>query len=40
MDVKIEVIYKADSARPDAFRVEYSIDGVQSVRNFENQAGG
>jgi hypothetical protein len=38
--VKIDVIHAGDASRPTGFRFEYSIDGVKSVRNFENKAGG
>jgi len=40
VEVKIEVIYGATGGRPEAFRVEYIIDGQKSVRNLENRPGG
>ena len=40
VDVNIEVIYRNDGARPDAFVVDYVIDGVPETKTFMNRPGG
>ncbi len=40
VDVNINVRYPEGSARPDAFRIEYTIDGNTRVQTFRNQPGG
>lgn len=36
VDVDIKAVFEGDSKRPDAFRVEYVIDGKPSTRTFFN----
>ncbi|MHA6316152.1 DNA/RNA non-specific endonuclease [Altererythrobacter sp. CAU 1778] len=40
VDVNITVRYPEGSARPNAFRVEYTIDGNTQVETFRNRPGG
>ncbi len=40
VDVNINVRYPEGSARPDAFRIEYTIDGNTQVQTFRNSPGG
>lgn len=40
VDVRIDVRYEGDTLRPQAFRVEYTIDGQTSREIFRNRPGG
>lgn len=40
VDVNIDVIYNSASGRPDAFVVDYVIDGVPETKTFMNRPGG
>ncbi len=40
VDVNINVRYPEGSARPNAFRIEYTIDGNTQVQTFRNRPGG
>jgi hypothetical protein len=40
VDVNIDVIYNGASGRPDAFVVDYVIDGVPETKTFMNRPGG
>jgi len=38
--VDIRPVYAGDGARPTRFIVEYTVDGVSSLRKFPNAPGG
>jgi len=38
--VNIEPVYSGTGVRPDAFRVNYTIDGIQSKNILLNKPGG
>ena len=40
VEVNIKAIYENDSKRPEAFEVEYMIDGELFENIFDNQPGG